>query len=104
MIRSFVLRLCGVPGNGLARPAALACWQLERDGRVEVVGVEAGAGPDRRRYSIMAEGSPSLGRPQTRACRAMTVATTGSAWGESGEEVREADDSAARAGTLSGQG
>ena len=34
--------------------------QLERDGRVEVVGVEAGAGPDRRRYSITAEGVTDL--------------------------------------------
>ena len=34
--------------------------QFERDGRVEVVGVEAGAGPDRRRYSITAEGVTDL--------------------------------------------
>ncbi len=34
--------------------------QLERDGRVEVVGVEAGAGPDRKRYSITAEGVTDL--------------------------------------------
>ena len=30
--------------------------RLERDGRVEVVGMEAGAGPDRKRYAITAEG------------------------------------------------
>jgi DNA-binding PadR family transcriptional regulator len=30
--------------------------RLERDGRVEVVGVESGAGPDRKRYAITAEG------------------------------------------------
>jgi DNA-binding PadR family transcriptional regulator len=34
--------------------------QLERDGRVTVVGVEAGAGPDRKRYSITAEGVTDL--------------------------------------------
>jgi DNA-binding PadR family transcriptional regulator len=34
--------------------------QLERDGRVTVVGVEAGAGPDRKRYSITAEGATDL--------------------------------------------
>jgi DNA-binding PadR family transcriptional regulator len=34
--------------------------QLERDGRVAVVGVEAGAGPDRRRYSITADGVTDL--------------------------------------------
>jgi DNA-binding PadR family transcriptional regulator len=34
--------------------------QLERDGRVEVVGVEAGAGPDRKRYSITREGVTDL--------------------------------------------
>ncbi len=34
--------------------------QLERDGRVEVVGVEAGAGPDRKRYAITAEGVTEL--------------------------------------------
>ena len=34
--------------------------QLERDGRVEVVGVEAGAGPDRKRYSITHEGVTDL--------------------------------------------
>jgi DNA-binding PadR family transcriptional regulator len=34
--------------------------QLERDGRVTVVAVEAGAGPDRKRYSITAEGVTDL--------------------------------------------
>lgn len=34
--------------------------QLERDGRVEVVGVEAGSGPDRKRYAITAEGVTDL--------------------------------------------
>ena len=34
--------------------------QLERDGRVEVVGVEAGAGPDRKRYSITPDGVTDL--------------------------------------------
>jgi DNA-binding PadR family transcriptional regulator len=34
--------------------------QLERDRRVEVVGVEAGAGPDRKRYSITNEGVTDL--------------------------------------------
>ncbi|WBB70057.1 PadR family transcriptional regulator [Micromonospora sp. WMMD812] len=34
--------------------------QLERDGRVTVVGVEAGAGPDRKRYSITPEGVTDL--------------------------------------------
>jgi len=34
--------------------------QLERDRRVEVVGVEAGAGPDRKRYSITREGVTDL--------------------------------------------
>jgi hypothetical protein len=33
---------------------------LERDGRVQVVGVEAGAGPDRKRYAITAEGVTDL--------------------------------------------
>ena len=36
--------------------------QLQRDGLVEVVGVEAGAGPDRKRYSITAEGVTDLER------------------------------------------
>jgi DNA-binding PadR family transcriptional regulator len=30
--------------------------QLERDGLVTIVGVEAGAGPERKRYSITTEG------------------------------------------------
>ena len=34
--------------------------QLERDGLVEVVGVEAGAGPDRKRYAITREGVTDL--------------------------------------------
>lgn len=34
--------------------------QLVRDGRAEVVGVEAGAGPDRKRYSITPEGVTDL--------------------------------------------
>jgi len=34
--------------------------QLERDGRVAVVGVEAGAGPDRKRYSITPDGVTDL--------------------------------------------
>jgi DNA-binding PadR family transcriptional regulator len=34
--------------------------QLERDRRVEVIGVEAGAGPDRKRYSITPEGVTDL--------------------------------------------
>ena len=34
--------------------------QLERDGLVEVVGVEAGSGPDRKRYSITPEGVTDL--------------------------------------------
>ena len=34
--------------------------QLERDRRIEVVGVEAGAGPDRKRYSITREGVTDL--------------------------------------------
>ena len=34
--------------------------QLERAGRVEVAAVEAGAGPDRKRYSITAEGVTDL--------------------------------------------
>jgi DNA-binding PadR family transcriptional regulator len=33
---------------------------LERDRRVEVLGVEAGAGPDRKRYSITPEGVTDL--------------------------------------------
>ncbi|MGH3388236.1 MAG: PadR family transcriptional regulator [Actinomadura sp.] len=34
--------------------------QLERDGRVEVVGVEPGAGPERKRYAITPEGVTDL--------------------------------------------
>ena len=34
--------------------------QLERDGLVEVMGVEAGAGPDRKRYAITPEGVTDL--------------------------------------------
>ncbi len=34
--------------------------QLVRAGRVEVAGVEAGAGPDRKRYSITPEGATDL--------------------------------------------
>jgi DNA-binding PadR family transcriptional regulator len=34
--------------------------QLARDGRVEVIGVEAGAGPERKRYSITADGAMDL--------------------------------------------
>jgi DNA-binding PadR family transcriptional regulator len=34
--------------------------RLERDGLVEVVGVEAGAGPDRKRYAITPEGVTDL--------------------------------------------
>jgi DNA-binding PadR family transcriptional regulator len=37
-----------------------ALSQLERDGLVEVVGVEAGAGPDRKRYAITPEGVTDL--------------------------------------------
>lgn len=36
--------------------------QLERDGLVEVVGVEQGAGPDRKRYSITPDGVTDLER------------------------------------------
>jgi DNA-binding PadR family transcriptional regulator len=34
--------------------------QLERDGLIEVVGVEAGAGPERKRYAITPEGVTDL--------------------------------------------
>jgi DNA-binding PadR family transcriptional regulator len=34
--------------------------QLKRDGLVEVVGVEAGSGPDRKRYAITSEGVTDL--------------------------------------------
>jgi DNA-binding PadR family transcriptional regulator len=37
-----------------------ALSQLEREGLVEVVGVEAGSGPDRKRYSITPEGVTDL--------------------------------------------
>jgi DNA-binding PadR family transcriptional regulator len=37
-----------------------ALSQLQRDGLVEVVGVEAGSGPDRKRYAITAEGVVDL--------------------------------------------
>ncbi|HZN76783.1 MAG TPA: PadR family transcriptional regulator [Micromonosporaceae bacterium] len=36
--------------------------QLERDGLIEIVGVEPGAGPERKRYSITAEGVTDLER------------------------------------------
>ncbi|GIH02320.1 PadR family transcriptional regulator [Rhizocola hellebori] len=36
--------------------------QLQRDGLIAIVGVEAGAGPDRKRYSITAEGVTDLER------------------------------------------
>ena len=36
--------------------------QLQRDGLITIVGVEAGAGPDRKRYSITAEGVTDLER------------------------------------------
>jgi DNA-binding PadR family transcriptional regulator len=36
--------------------------QLQRDGLVAIAGVEAGAGPDRKRYSITAEGVTDLER------------------------------------------
>ncbi|GAA2216308.1 PadR family transcriptional regulator [Nonomuraea monospora] len=36
--------------------------QLVRDGRVEVAGVEPGAGPDRKRYAITPEGVTDLDR------------------------------------------
>lgn len=36
--------------------------QLQRDGLVEIAGVEAGSGPDRKRYSITAEGVTDLER------------------------------------------
>ncbi|GAA4734670.1 PadR family transcriptional regulator [Phytohabitans rumicis] len=36
--------------------------QLQRDGLIEVSGVEAGAGPERKRYSITAEGVTDLER------------------------------------------
>jgi DNA-binding PadR family transcriptional regulator len=36
--------------------------QLQRDGLIVAIGVEAGAGPDRKRYSITAEGVTDLER------------------------------------------
>jgi DNA-binding PadR family transcriptional regulator len=36
--------------------------QLQRDGLITIVGVESGAGPDRKRYSITAEGVTDLER------------------------------------------
>jgi DNA-binding PadR family transcriptional regulator len=36
--------------------------QLQRDGRIEIVGVEPGAGPDRKLYSITVEGVTDLER------------------------------------------
>lgn len=39
--------------------------QLQRDGLVEIVGVEAGAGPERKRYSITVEGVTDLERWQS---------------------------------------
>ncbi len=39
-----------------------ALAQLQRDGLVEIIGVDAGAGPDRTRYSITAEGVTDLER------------------------------------------
>lgn len=36
--------------------------QLERDGLIEVIGVEQGAGPDRKRYSITPDGVTDLER------------------------------------------
>lgn len=36
--------------------------QLQRDGLITVIGVEAGAGPDRKRYSITSEGVTDLER------------------------------------------
>ncbi len=36
--------------------------QLERDGLVEIIGVEPGAGPERKRYAITAEGVTDLAR------------------------------------------
>ncbi|MDG4821100.1 PadR family transcriptional regulator [Asanoa sp. WMMD1127] len=38
-----------------------ALAQLTRDGLIEVVGVEAGAGPDRKRYAITDDGVTDLG-------------------------------------------
>lgn len=37
-----------------------ALSQLERDGLIEVVGVESGSGPDRKRYAVTSEGVTDL--------------------------------------------
>jgi DNA-binding PadR family transcriptional regulator len=54
--------------------------QLVRDGRVEVVGVEAGAGPDRKRYSITPDGVTDLdtwlGEPEEPQPQLQTVLFT----------------------------
>jgi DNA-binding PadR family transcriptional regulator len=54
--------------------------QLERDGRVQVAGVEAGAGPDRKRYSITPEGVTDLdawlGDPEEPQAQLQTVLFT----------------------------
>ena len=54
--------------------------QLTRDGMVEVVGVEAGAGPDRKRYSITPEGVTDLdawlGEPEDPQPQLQTVLFT----------------------------
>ena len=54
--------------------------QLVRDGLVEAAGVEAGAGPDRKRYSITAEGVTDLdtwlGEPEEPQPQLQTVLFT----------------------------
>jgi len=54
--------------------------QLVRDGRVEIAGVEAGAGPDRKRYSITPEGVTDLdtwlGEPEEPQPQLQTVLFT----------------------------
>jgi DNA-binding PadR family transcriptional regulator len=54
--------------------------QLVRDGLVEVVGVEAGAGPDRKRYAITSEGVTDLdawlGEPEEPQPQLQTVLFT----------------------------
>jgi DNA-binding PadR family transcriptional regulator len=54
--------------------------QLVRDGLVQVVGVEAGAGPDRKRYSITPEGVTDLdtwlGEPEDPQPQLQTVLFT----------------------------
>jgi DNA-binding PadR family transcriptional regulator len=54
--------------------------QLVRDGRIEVAGVEAGAGPDRKRYSITPEGVTDLdawlGEPEEPQPQLQTVLFT----------------------------